>query len=75
MTDLSASPEGFGVIRNEPLEGSERIAELGLFPVDAMHPGNLTAVCFWLKRGFEFEARPARPWIVQGTRLTSNPGF
>jgi ribosomal protein S18 acetylase RimI-like enzyme len=87
IAERDALAVGFGVIKYDPFEGSEGIAELGLFQIDIgyrghglgtelfgtlmellkadgirkiytmVHPSNISAVCFWLKRGFEFEAR------------------
>jgi GNAT superfamily N-acetyltransferase len=87
IAEIGGALAGFGVIKNNPFEGGDGIAELGLFQIrkefrnqgigtrllnsieqemrsasirkiyTMTNPKNLQAVCYWLKRGFEFEAR------------------
>jgi len=90
IAKIDSSTVGFGVVKNNPFEGGDGIAELGLFQIKEeyrnqgigtmlfnsientlraaatrklytkVNPKNIRAVVYWLRRGFEFEARLSR---------------
>ncbi len=87
VAEIDGRLAGFGVVKYNPFEGSDGVAELGLFQTKeefrnrgigtellrrietdlkarrlrklytTTNPKNLLAVTYWLKKGFEFEAR------------------